>query len=333
MRHRSAKVVLVVGLAVAVAAAAAVGLAVRDTTTDGAPEGAEAAGWTRAASMSQRRSYVAGAAAAGRFYAAGGMVGQTGRPLATFASFDPAADRWTVLPQMPVPTRAAAGAALDDRLIVVAGGWTTSGATRSVWGYDIARRRWSALAPLPAARVNLQLVTAGGSVYAIGGYDARGERRTVWRLAPSGERWLPAPPLPVPVHAFAAAAFAGRVWVVGGRRDDTVLRETWTLAPGARTWEPGPPLAHALELAGAAVGHDGLHVVTESSHQVLDHEAGSWRRAAPLRVPRHALLLFATGNALYAVGGCTTALQDSAVVERLPLAAPAEDAAAVGAAP
>ena len=36
-----------------------------------------------------------------------------------------------------------------------------------------------------------------------------------------------------------------------------------------------------------------------------------------LGVTRHALEAFASGGELYAIGGCTTALQDSPVVERI----------------
>ena len=43
--------------------------------------------------MSQRRSYIAGAQVGAAIYAAGGMVGETGRPLATFSRYDAAARR------------------------------------------------------------------------------------------------------------------------------------------------------------------------------------------------------------------------------------------------
>jgi hypothetical protein len=36
-------------------------------------------------------------------------------------------------------------------------------------------------------------------------------------------------------------------------------------------------------------------------------------------VTRHGLEVFAAGGALYTVGGCTTALRDSPIVERLEL--------------
>ena len=64
--------------------------------------------WERVASMSQRRSYVAAAELAGRNYAAGGMVGETGRPLATVSRYDPGRDAWTTLAPLPRPTRAGA---------------------------------------------------------------------------------------------------------------------------------------------------------------------------------------------------------------------------------
>ena len=77
--------------------------------------------WERVASMSQRRSYVAAAELAGRIYAAGGLVGATGRPLATVSRYDPGRDAWTTLAPLPEP-RAGAGAAGHDGALYVIGG-------------------------------------------------------------------------------------------------------------------------------------------------------------------------------------------------------------------
>ena len=76
--------------------------------------------------MSLRRSYVAAAETGGQIYVAGGMTGETGRPLATFQRYDPRSDSWTTLPQLPEPVRAGKGAALDGSIYVV-GGTTTGG--------------------------------------------------------------------------------------------------------------------------------------------------------------------------------------------------------------
>ena len=56
---------------------------------DAAEARAAEAPWTFAASMSQRRSYIAAAELDGHIYAAGGMVGETGRFLSVFQRFDP----------------------------------------------------------------------------------------------------------------------------------------------------------------------------------------------------------------------------------------------------
>src|SRR5918997_5850013 len=78
---------------------------------EAAPEPSVEGGWMQVASMSQRRSYIAAAQVDRYIYAAGGMVGETGRPLATFARYDTSRDLWQTLRPLPVPTRAAAAAA------------------------------------------------------------------------------------------------------------------------------------------------------------------------------------------------------------------------------
>jgi N-acetylneuraminic acid mutarotase len=87
--------------------------------------------------MSQRRSYIAATELAHKIYAAGGMVGETGRFLRTFARFDPRTDEWTTLPPLPEAIRAGAAAALDGRVYVI-GGATAAGGGRQVYAYDVA---------------------------------------------------------------------------------------------------------------------------------------------------------------------------------------------------
>jgi hypothetical protein len=74
-----------------------------------------------------------------------------------------------------------------------------------------------------------------------------------------------------------------------------------------------------MELLGLAVHGETLHAVSESTYQVYDARTSRWRDGPSPGVPRHALEAFVVAGSLYAVGGCTTALQDSPVVERLRL--------------
>jgi hypothetical protein len=67
------------------------------------------------------------------------------------------------------------------------------------------------------------------------------------------------------------------------------------------------------------VAGDEIHAVWESTYQIYDGETRAWRAGPTPGVTRHALSAFVADGALYAVAGCTTALRDSPIVERLEL--------------
>jgi hypothetical protein len=74
-----------------------------------------------------------------------------------------------------------------------------------------------------------------------------------------------------------------------------------------------------MELLGAAVAGDEIHAVWEEVYQWYDASEERWQRGPRPLVTRHALQAFAVDGVLYTVGGCTTALRDSPIVERLRL--------------
>lgn len=297
-------------------AVAAVAVAVAGTLLAAAHE-AEGS-WEQVASMSQRRSYVAAAELGQFLYAAGGMVGETGRPLATFARYDTTADSWEVLPQLPVATRAAAGATLDDQIYVV-GGTTEEGNTGAMWAYSPESGEWKPRAPLPSPRFNHGAIALGRKLYVFGGYLEGRERREVFAYSPATDSWSQVTLLPSKNHAFGLVAYEDEVWVLGGRRGDDVLREVWIFDPQTFEWRVGPTMPEPMELLGAAVAGEDIHAVWESTYQVYDGGSGEWRAGQRPLVTRHALEAFAVDGVLYTIGGCTTALRDSPVVERLEL--------------
>lgn len=270
--------------------------------------------WELAQAMSLRRSYIAAAEIDGSIYAAGGMVGETGRPLAVFQRYDPARDSWTTLAQLPRPVRAAAGAAVGDVLYVTGG---QPDGTR-VHSYDVRAGRWREEAPLPEPRFNHAAVALDGVVYVLGGFTTQ-EHDEVFAYDRLRRSWRVATRLPEPVHAFGAVVFRGEVWVIGGLRGELRLRDVWIWSPESNRWRRGPSMPRPMELLGAAVAGDEIHAVWESVYQVYDASVGRWRQGPPLRVTRHGLEAFAVGGRLYAIGGCTTELRDSPVVERIPL--------------
>jgi hypothetical protein len=70
-----------------------------------------------------------------------------------------------------------------------------------------------------------------------------------------------------------------------------------------------------MELLGATVAGDEIHAVWESTYQIWSARERAWRERPAPDVHRHALAVLHMDGRLYAIGGCTTALRDSAVVE------------------
>jgi hypothetical protein len=286
----------------------------------GACGGGEAAqsddGWERGPSLSSRRSYIAAAQIGPTIYVAGGMVGETGRPLATFQRLDTSRGSWETLSPLPAPTRAAAAAAAGGVLYVI-GGTTPEGNTTDVWSWD--GEGWRARAPLPAPRFNHEAVALGGRIYVLGGFQEGEEHDEVYVFDPEIDRWELVSHLPAPNHAFGAVAFREEIWVIGGRRGERVLDEVRIFDPETRRWRAGPALPEPMELLGAAVAGDEIHAVWEDVYQWYDASGERWSRGPTPLVTRHALQAFAVEGVLYTVGGCTTALRDSPIVETLEL--------------
>ena len=270
--------------------------------------------WSFAAEMPQPRSYVVTAESDGSLYVAGGMVGDRGRHLDTFARYDPPHDRWTMLPGLPVGIRAGAGDVLGGDLYVV-GGNTPEGGGRQALRYSLKGRRWETIAPLPAPRINHAAVAFGGKLWVIGGYWAGHELADVLVYDPVADRWRRGPALPRATHAAAAVVYKGELWLIGGRRGERPLTEVWILREGAQHWRAGPALLHPMELLGADVSHGQIHAIWEHTYQIYRPATG-WRDGPPPQVPRHALAVLAVDDELFAIGGCTVQLHDSAVVER-----------------
>jgi hypothetical protein len=307
---------LVRALAGGIALAAAVVFVALYAASPGArSEEAQAAPWRKAASMSQRRSYVAAAEWAGKIYVAGGMVGESGRHLAVFQRFDPRQNAWRTLPRLPDPVRAGAAAAVRGHIFVL-GGSSPGGDGRQVFAYDVAQGRWARRAPLPEARYNHAAVALGGRIYVLGGVGGIEERSEVFVYDPATDSWTEVTSLPAPMHAFGAVAFRGRLWAIGGRRDGKILRSVWVYDPATRRWTRGPSLPRPMELLGATVARDEIHAVWENTYQIFDAASRTWRRGPVPLVTRHALSAFAVDGTLYTVGGCTTALRDTQAVER-----------------
>jgi N-acetylneuraminic acid mutarotase len=128
--------------------------------------------------------HVNAAALGGKVYLAGGRVDEEASS-ASFFRYDPATERWEVLPDLPLgPTSSSGLVAAGGRIVVIGGddelGWEDGGGwvTPTAWAYDPAANRWQRLPDLATERHALGAAVAGGRIYAIGGGPCPGLRPT-----------------------------------------------------------------------------------------------------------------------------------------------------------
>ncbi|XP_037135159.1 kelch-like protein 40b [Syngnathus acus] len=105
---------------------------------------------------------------------------------------------WKELAPMKV-ARSLFGATVHQNKIYVAAGVTDTGLTDSVEVYDIATNKWSDFEPFPQERSSLNLVSLGGSLFAVGGFammpleDSEDiipkEMNDIWRYNEKENKW------------------------------------------------------------------------------------------------------------------------------------------------
>lgn len=125
--------------------------------------GGMAAAWTG------RELVVWGGSAA----ASGDDRGGSWRPAGTGAAYDPAADRWEVLPPAPIPGRVGATAVWTGKEVLF---WGGASGHEKFFGdgaaYDPAARTWRVLPPAPiAARSDHEAVWTGREMFVWGGIE------------------------------------------------------------------------------------------------------------------------------------------------------------------
>jgi len=173
------------------------------------------ASWLRLPSLPDARAASAAAIAGGRLYVVGGVNGRRGLARVAFA-LDLKTRRWRRLPG-PSPREHLAAAAAGSRVYAVGGrsaGIDTN--TNRFEVYDPRARRWTRLAPIPAARGGTGAAFVDGRIISVGGERPQGTIGSVYGYELRTRRWRRLPDLPTPRHGLAVVAAAGRVYAAAG---------------------------------------------------------------------------------------------------------------------
>lgn len=172
--------------------------------------------WVRKADMPTRRSAGVAVPIGDLIYVVGGRPPRGH----DFAAYDPKADRWETLPDLPSQRNHIAAEAIDGRLHVFGGrlgGGFQSDKTAAHEIYDPKTRAWTVGAPMLKPRSGINSVTAYGCVHVWGGEEAAGVFPDHDYYHPRSDRWTKLPNMAIPIHGVTGATFQnGLIYVVGG---------------------------------------------------------------------------------------------------------------------
>ena len=154
----------------------------------------------------------------GKIYAAGGSPSEREHD---FAVYDPSADQWTTLPDLPTPRNHLTAAAVEGNIYVIGGrSGGIQGVTDAVEAYDPVSETWTPKAPMPTARGALAGATVEPYIVTFGGEGNSGNPDGIFEEVEAydaaSDTWQSLSPMKTPRHSTQAGVIQGVVYIAGG---------------------------------------------------------------------------------------------------------------------
>lgn len=182
--------------------------------------------------------------------------------------YDPAADSWSSIADMPAPRAAQGVVALDGKIYAVAG--TGTGA-QDIWIYDPATDTWddSPRAQLSIKREHVSAYVVDGKIYVVGGRWANVNIASVEIYDPATDTWTNGAEMPHAASGYMGAVLNDQIHVFGGEQllDECIVAAHQVYDPSADSWSLlSNPTINRHGGAGAAV--DGKWYIVGGSMEV-----------------------------------------------------------------
>jgi len=224
---------------------------------------------------------------------------------------------WTVETKLPGEGLNAPAAAIIGQRLFVLGGFNllTNVPTEELLAYDLEKRTWSKLAPLPAPRGGHAAVVLEGRIHVLGGGNSVSTLADHDEYDPATDKWTRRAALPRSEGSPAAVAFEGQLWAIGGRSGLSDFGQVDLWDPKTDRWSPGPAI-EPRGTAGAIVYDGTLWVFGGESQKLgacldevlrLDRPGNIWKVATHLPTARNYARAVLLGDEVCVVGGSTSA--------------------------
>jgi N-acetylneuraminic acid mutarotase len=225
----------------------------------------------------------------------------------TLQAYDPLANAWTNLANMPTPRYEFNAAELNGQLYAIGGNpgcGSIYNPIRAVEAYDPVSDTWSSKAVLPTGSWDMGVVSANGKIYAIGGFSTN-----TYCYDPVADSWSSKTPVPAPYSGGAAVAVNGIIYLIGG---DAVANQAAVYAydPVADAWTTKASMPTARYFcAGAAVngiiyvvgGHSSTSALT--TVEAYDPTTDTWSTMPSLPFQVWGASAAGVNGTLYVMGG------------------------------
>jgi len=177
--------------------------------------------WTPLATMTTGRERGAGVAGVidGKIYLAGGFRAVAASDLVDV--YDPVANMWAPLANVPATRDHACGAAIGGELIFAGGRTVQTNSPRpDVWSYNPTANAWTPRAPMPTGRGGMGCGAIGDVLYTTGGEGnpavPSGVFPDVEAFTPATNTWAELANMPNPKHGVGGAVWDGALYLCGG---------------------------------------------------------------------------------------------------------------------
>lgn len=234
-------------------------------------------------------------------------------------AYDPGADRWRALPDLPVAMHHANAVVFGGDLWVI--GFLGSGFDEDgrIFVLEAGAASWQPRGVMPADRARGASVVGawGGAIYIAGGLHGRLPVRWVDRFDPATEQWRPLPPMPREVDHAVGGVIGDALYVAGGRAGliSAHVADLDVLDLTAATWSAGPPMPTSRGGAAGAVRNGALFVIGGEGNpqnppsnlfdavESFDPAEGQWRTHPAITPPRHGMGAATVDGRIYVPGG------------------------------
>jgi N-acetylneuraminic acid mutarotase len=211
----------------------------------------------------------------GKMYLAGGYLDGE-EPTTDFWEYDPKANRWTQLPSMHQPPRAAGAVGVIGHKLYLAGGAPQTfnvplpvNPYGTLEIYDFKTGKWSFGSPMPFPRHHISGAVVGGKLYVAGGRIESNRALDVFeRYDPRTDRWERLPNMPLGAGSPRVVAADGKIVVVGGEDQlnwenggGWVTPTTWAFDPKLNRWQRLPDLHVERRGGGAGVAGGRIYAI------------------------------------------------------------------------